>query len=512
LRELTPDEKKLAAKAKRWRQAPWEFGREILGIQSFDPVQIQILQAYANPEIERIAVKASTGTGKSFVDAVMVLHFLVCYVDEQNHPKGILTSIDGPNMEANLWAEINRLYNGSEFLKHFFVMQSSKIFYKEFPMSYFVERRTWDKKADSTPHQDALGLAGHHAKYSLFLVDESGGVPMGVIGAGERTLVNKVPGSFRKLIQTGNPTHREGPLWEAFHPPLGVINRWACFSMTGDPDDPNRSTLIDEKWCRDLIDTYGRDYPYVQVYVLGEFPSQDFTSFLGIEDCEQAFLRDYDLSHYGEIAGRLGIDIAYEGEDKSFMFPRQGIKAFEPSEIKVPLGSGQFGFESAQLIIPRMKLLDLEDIYIDATGGYAYATMESLKREGWTAVGLKFNSKPSNEAFYNLRTEMYWNMSRWVKKGGALPNIPGLAEELCATRYTMHKDKMLAEDKKIVKKRIKKSPDLADSFVCTFATPDRASKKMAQHPVTNSGNVQIEGLGNRSILDGYMRPPNQRRK
>ena len=499
------DLKKWGRKVQRWCKAPWEFGYEILGIKEFDPTQIRILQAYADPACEMIAVKASTGTGKSFLDAVMVLHFISCYGETNNHPKGLLTSIDGPNMEANLWAEISRLFNGSEYMKQFFVMQSSKLFKKEFSQTWFVERRTWDKKADSTTHQEALGLAGHHAKYSMFMVDESGGVPKGVVSAGQRTLVNKEPGSFRKLIQTGNPTHREGPLYDAFN---AEKKMWATFSMTGDPEDPAHSTRIDLKWCQDLIDTYGRDYPYVQVYVLGEFPSQDFTSFLGIEDCELANQRDYDLGVYGGIAGRLGIDVAYEGGDHSWMFPRQGAKAFEPDELKVPIGSGTQGFDMANIILPKFKLLDLEDIFFDATGGYAYAAMEALRMQGQVSIGLKFNSKSTNDAFSNLRTEMYWNMSRWVKKIGALPNVSGLNEELCATRYTMHKDKMVAEPKEIVKKRLKRSPDKADAFVCTFATPDRPSRKMAQ--ISQGATGAMVGFDGRNPLNGYMAPPSRR--
>jgi hypothetical protein len=75
--------------------------------------------------------------------------------------------------------------------------------------------------------------------------------------------------------------------------------------------------------------------------------------------------------------------------------------------------------------------------------------------------------------------------------------MPGLAEELCATRFTMHKDKMLAEPKELVKKRIKKSPDMADTIVCSFATPDRMSSKLPQ--VAGIFNGRVEGFDHSGI-------------
>ena len=507
--------KKWANKIRLWQREPWHFFFEVLGVKEIDPGQMEILRAYADPTCYKIAVKASTGTGKTFTEAGLVLHFISCYGEPHNPAKGVVTSIDGNNMEANLWAEISRLYNGSDYLKQFLGLHTEKLFNKKYPMDWFVERRTWDKKGtsggnDGGSHQDALGLAGHHSKFSLFLVDESGGVPTGVVGAGERTLVNKPPGHFIKVIQMGNPTHKEGPLWDAFHEENGV-KTWKTITMTGDPDDPNRSMRADEQWCRDLINKYGRDYPYVQVYVLGEFPSQDFNAFMSIDDVEEAMNRDYERNVYEGIAARIGVDISYEGDDKTFDFPRQGLKAFDPIEYKVPLSSPTIGMDMANIAIPRLKLLNIEDIFVDATGGYGNAFMEGLRFNGRTAIGIKFNAKASTDEYSNIRTEMYWKASRWVKNGGSLPRVPGLKEELCATKYTIHKGKMVAEPKELVKKRLKRSPNMADAFVVTFAIPDKPSGKYVGTDMIGT-NMEMQGFNGRNPIENYYRPPNFKNK
>lgn len=509
------DIKKWASRIKRYQKEPWLFFYEVLGIKEIDPGQMEFLRAYADPSQYRIAVKASTGTGKTFEEAGTVLHFISCFGEPENPAKGIVTSIDGNNMEANLWAEISRLYNRSEYLKQFLGLHTEKLFMKKYPMDWFVERRTWDKKAAAGTNdglQDALGLAGHHAKYSLFLVDESGGVPSGVVSAGERTLVNKPEGCFLKLIQMGNPTNRSGPLWDAFNeePVPGKKKVWTTITMTGDPDDPNRSRRADEEWCRNLINKYGRDYPYVQVYVLGEFPSQDFNAFLSEEDVEEAFNRDYELNMYNEIASRLGVDISYEGSDETWDCARQGQKVFDFVEYRVPLSSPTIGRDMANLSVPRINLLGLEDVFLDATGGYGNAYMEAMRTQGKQVIAIKFNQKASlPDQYANIRTEMYWRMSRWVKEGGALPRTPGLKEELCATKYTIHKHKMVAEPKEIVKVRLKgKSPNRADALCLTFAIPDKQSAKMRN---SESGIVgEMEGFGDSNPLSNFMRPPQRK--
>jgi len=63
-------------------------------------------------------------------------------------------------------------------------------------------------------------------------------------------------------------------------------------------------------------------------------------------------------------------------------------------------------------------------------------------------------------------------MADWVKRGGALPNIPELVAELTVPAYTFKNGKFLMEEKDQIKKRLKRSPDFADALALTFALPD----------------------------------------
>jgi hypothetical protein len=60
-------------------------------------------------------------------------------------------------------------------------------------------------------------------------------------------------------------------------------------------------------------------------------------------------------------------------------------------------------------------------------------------------------------------------MAEWIKDKGAIPDIPGLTEELTQVQYSFKGDKIILEPKDELKKRISRSPDLADALAVTFA-------------------------------------------
>ena len=83
-------------------------------------------------------------------------------------------------------------------------------------------------------------------------------------------------------------------------------------------------------------------------------------------------------------------------------------------------------------------------------------------------------------------------MADWIKAGGSLPNIPELISELSAPTYFFHNGKFQIESKDQIKKRLGKSPDLADALALTFAIPDQPG-----------GMLKLPGAGKRSAPKEY---------
>ena len=246
-----------ADKLRRWREDPVYFVQDQFGIEP-DKWQVDFLRAF--PSSNRMALKACKGPGKTAVLAWLGWNFLAT----RPHPKIAATSITGDNLADNFWTEMAKWRNNSPFLKQTFELKKTRIFSRDHPETWFMSARTWPRAADATQQADAL--AGLHADYLLFIMDEVGGIPDAVMATAEAGLAT---GIETKIIVAGNPTHREGPLYRAC---TSERDMWYVQEITSDPDDPKRTPRVDLQWARDQIRKYGKNSPWVLVNVYGKFP------------------------------------------------------------------------------------------------------------------------------------------------------------------------------------------------------------------------------------------------
>jgi hypothetical protein len=152
--------------------------------------------------------------------------------------------------------------------------------------------------------------------------------------------------------------------------------------------------------------------------------------------------------------------------NSSVIFPRQGLVAFPPRVLRGV--SGEFG---AGQISRMSQDWPPDAIFVDNTGGYGGTWRAAMKAINITAVPVGFAEEPNDRQYANKRAEMYFEAVKWIRDGGALPNVPEMVAELTQTTYTIAKDRLLLEPKKLVKAKIGRSPDRADGFVLTFAQP-----------------------------------------
>ena len=62
------------------------------------------------------------------------------------------------------------------------------------------------------------------------------------------------------MVQAGNPTRLDGPLYRACVQDKAL---WKVITITGDPDNPARCSLVRLDWAQQEIAKYGRDNPWV---------------------------------------------------------------------------------------------------------------------------------------------------------------------------------------------------------------------------------------------------------
>lgn len=419
-----------------------------------DAWQLDVLQAF--PHQQRVALKACKGPGKSALMAVLGWNFLAT----RPHPKIIATSISGDNLADGLWAEMAKWQNRSEFLKEAFQWGKERIVSKQHPETWFMSARNWSKSADQ--QQQANTLAGIHADYVLYLVDESGGIPDAVMSAAEGGLST---GKETKIVQAGNPTHLEGPLYRAC---TSQRHLWFVVEITGDPDDPKRSPRISVSWAREQIEMFGRDNPWVLVNVFGQFPPRSLNTLIGPDEVKAAMARHLSEDKYNWAQPRIGVDVARFGGDRTIIAKRQGL--WIPATIEMREARTN---EIANRVALEKNTFGSEAEFIDGTGGYGAGVIDDLIRQGYAPMEIQFGGKASDPRFFNKRTEMWWNMVEWIKRGGVLPKSDNLMKELTEPTYTFTANgKIQLEEKEQIRKRLQFSPDEADAVALTFAWPE----------------------------------------
>lgn len=452
-------------KLKLWREKPVAMVEELFNVKP-DAWQAEVLEAF--PRTPRIAMKSAAGTGKTATEAWIGWNFLLT----RPHPVIGATSITGQNLKSNLWAEMSRWLNRTPMLLSLFEQTATAIYLKQSPMTWRMEARTWAQ--DANKEQIGNALRGLHSDYIMWLLDESGAYPDSILPVVE----NIFSGSPKEahILQAGNPTNLDGALYHAC-----TVGRdlWRIIEITADPDDPKRSSRVDIEHARDQIRQYGRDNPWVMINILGKFPPAALNALIGPDEVGEATRRGYTENQVGNVPFVLGVDVAREGDDMSVIIPRRGLQIFKPFKYRNIDGlQGAARINRLWLDFDEQAMrqgrpsLKVGACFIDNTGGFGASWIDQLRVLGRNPVQVGFASAAhAPHRYFNKRTEMYFDLVEWIKRGGAIPDEPTLIAALTKTTYSFRGDRMLLEPKESVKKKLGYSPDVADAACMTFAEP-----------------------------------------
>jgi len=330
----------------------------------------------------------------------------------------------------------------SDFLTEQFTWNKEQIYNNDYPETWFLSARSYPKDADA----DAIGrsLSGLHSEYPFVLLDEIGDMPIQVGKKAEQIFTG---GTLDGLVlAAGNPTSTSGLLYDVA---VNQRENWDLITITADPDDPKRTPRVDIEHARQMIKTYGRNDPWVQATILGEFPASGLNQLLTIDEVDHAMRRKHHLHDYENAQKRLGIDVARLGMDSTVIFPRQGLQAFQPVEMR-----GARNPEIAARVALAKSRWNSEVEFVDGTGGFGAGVVDALMQSGYYPQEIHFSSKAEDSRFYNKRSEMWFRMAEWVKRGGSLPANDRLRKELSTPLYSFKNGKFILEEKDQLKKRL----------------------------------------------------------
>ncbi|WP_417070812.1 hypothetical protein [Niveibacterium terrae] len=418
-------------------------------------------------EAVQIAVASGHGIGKSALVAWLILWAVSTFEDT----KGVVTANTENQLKTKTWAELAKWYRLC-ITRDWFVFTATALF------SCDVEHeKTW--RIDMIPwsERNTEAFAGLHnkGKRILLVFDEASSIPDLIWEVSEGALTDE--GTEIVWCCFGNPTKNTGRFRECFGK---FRHRWSTRQI-----DSRTVAMTNKAQLAKWVADYGEDSDFVRVRVRGVFPSASSNQLIGSDAIEVAQKRSYKIELFERAPDILGVDVARQGDDSSVIARRKGKIAFPLRQMRIP-----DTMRVASQVAIAGDACDMGACFVDATGGYGVGVIDALRGMGRDPVEVYFSGKAIDPRYFNKRSEMYFELAKWIESGGQLPDDVELAEELAAITYTFQGDKFRLCDKDDIKAAIGRSPDKADALALTFAFPV-ASRKRVLPGVSDGGRRRV---------------------
>lgn len=425
---------------------------------------------------KRTAVHSSHATGKSFIAS------RICNWWIDAHKPGeafvVTTAPTFPQVRAILWREIRRAHSLAKLPGR--VNTTEWIM----PVNGVDELVAFGRKPAD---YDEAAFQGIHARYVLVILDEAAGIPADLWNAVESITTN----DDSRILAIGNPDNPSSvfaqkcspdSLWNVIH-----ISAFDTPAFTGEEfPDELLPYLVTKRWVEEQAQEHGEDSPWYQSRVLGIFPENAENTVVPLswaQACKYAdpnerpelpFKVDDDGNEVPDYRIELGVDVGAGGDETSIT-RRRGMRAQMKREWNKRTPNPE---DACGLIMSVVREEHPRKIKVDSNGiGWALCGM--LRRELKDA-NIKCQVVPVNvgeasrrkDRFPKLRDQIWWEVGRELSRTQAwdLTDVPDTAiGQLTAPQYALDasgRTKVEAKDE--TKKRLGRSPDLADSLLLAF--------------------------------------------
>lgn len=451
-----------------WQRNPLDYFVERLGIRR-ETIDWSLLPEYQNHEWDGtqnpfmeilnglvdskyIGVESATSTGKTHIGACILLWFLECFPNSL-----VITSAPKEaQLKLHIWKEVGRLY--PKFNKGIKTSLSLRMIPNE--DRWLAVGFVAGVKADEDSSTKAQGF---HAEHMLIILEETPGIPAEIITAFENT--STAPHNL--ILAFGNPDHQLDNLHK-FCKTDGVkhirISAYDHPNVVLDKAEfiPGAQSTIGLQRMRAKY--FDESNPMYRSRARGISPEQSIDSLIKLEWCYSAV----DVERKGNHKG-LGVDVSNsEFGDEACIARGEGNELTEIETFVCP-DSNQLGHK----VVREMKDGNISEEYVAVDGiGVGAGTVNAMYEDGITDTGINIQSASSPvstlddeaERFNNLRSQMYWALRQDLRTSDLkLPKNEKLFAELVTPKFTDLNGKISVESKKEIKKRLGRSPNMADA-------------------------------------------------
>ena len=240
--------------------------------------------------------------------------------------------------------------------------------------------------------------------------------------------------------------------------------------------DPSKDVILPSSVLHDELEYY-RPGPIASARLLGKWAETSLNSVFSEYEITAATTNivakeDDDLL-------TIGVDVARYGSDFSSFCVRHGNRVLELFEInglnvvEVVARTVEVCKKYSDMYETPMKVID---IAVDNIGIGA-GVEDVLQEAGYNVYGINVSERAMNsEAYFNLRSELWFEVHQYFhNKDLSLARIPShirddLSKQLLSPMYKYDRwGRRQLEAKDDTKKRLGRSPDLADAMMLSFA-------------------------------------------
>lgn len=478
-----------------YRHDPVGWARDVLGIPEWT-LRWHLTEGYGDHQtdgtpdplaaaLEAIAAgkwtatASGTGTGKTFVCAVLLLWWLACWPDSV--AATVATKAD--QMEKGIWREVGRLWD--RFQAHFPDAELTTLRIRMQPWRGDAWGAWGITAAPKAGEEASTAVAGLHAAHLLILVDECPGVAPPIMAA----LVNTATGDHNIIAAWGNPDHQADPLAQ-----FGKIPNVECLRISA-LDHPNvvvGRELIPGAVTRGKVlqrrEQYTEEGALYLSRVRGISPEQSEHALIRLLWCQEAATRAESIETAPALKTgprALGVDVAQsENGDKAALAAGIGACLLHVRAFACPnattLGKDVWRIMQAERVRPEYVGVDPIGVgaatvnYLDEQTDAAMLARvvrcnggaKALPASAKAPDGSLMDWLPDANRFKNLRAQMYWQLREDLRLGViGLPRDPELWRELTVVQFTDEQGVVAIESKDDIRKRLGRSPDRADAVV-----------------------------------------------
>lgn len=403
-----------------------------------------------------LSIRSGRGKGKT----AWVAWVIMWYLATRPMARVICTGPKADLLSDVLWAEINKWLQFSP-LREILEWTKEKILHVGFPINWYAVARTAKYKEN---------FSGFHERNQLVVGDEASGIPDEILETIEQTQMNNVNKFEFITILISNPTKITGFFFKT-QTDTKWLRYWRALHFK-----PTEEEVAADPGAQRTIDLYGIDHDITRVSVYGEFPSGNPKAVISYADAWDARMRE--VEPMGNI--EIGVDVARFGDDMTVICYRWGYHVYPLLTYKK-----SSTVETEQHILDLVTKLRHDHKYervirikIDdsSMGGGVVDHLRMDKTHGIDIISCIFGG--AGDEFYANSASIMWAELKSMITKLEIPQDEFLFEEIVGRNWGPmdQRARQKVESKDDFKKRIKRSPDRADSLVLCCANSLEKSK------------------------------------